>query len=169
MKHNNQYNHLPKIKLFNHSNLSTTLLLCETHYSCSICSSPTLFTNQLTATPPAHVCMIVCLYLCQLLIVFVSTFNCICQPDCIESFSIFNFSFMKKFHDFFLTRAISKLCFVHGFMNNIIHNSSCMINIDHWMKDCWSCKINIDHCHERLLIIYHNCWSLVWKTVDHVR
>ena len=106
MKHNNQYNHLPKIKLFNHSNLSTTLLLCETHYSCSICSSPTLFTNQLTATPPAHVCMIVCLYLCQLLIVFVSTFNCICQPDCIESFSIFNFSFMKKFHDFFLTRAI---------------------------------------------------------------
>ena len=45
-----------------------------------------------------------------------------------------------------------------------------------------SCKINIDHCHERLLIIYHNCWSLYerllimydkhwslpWKPVDHL-
>ena len=67
------------------------------------------------------------------------------------------------------SECIDTVCIVHGFMNNIIHNSSCMINIDHWMKDCWSCKINIDHCHERLLIIYHNCWSLVWKTVDHVR
>ena len=67
------------------------------------------------------------------------------------------------------SECIDTVCIVHGFMNNIIHNSSRMINIDHWMKDCWSCKINIDHCHERLLIIYHNCWSLVWKTVDHVR
>ena len=80
------------------------------------------------------------------------------------------------------SECIDTVCIVHGFMNNIIHNSSCMINIDHWMKDCWSCKINIDHCHERLLIIYHNCWSLYerllimydkhwslpWKPVDHV-
>ncbi len=80
------------------------------------------------------------------------------------------------------SECIDTVCIVHGFMNNIIHNSSCMINIDHWMKDCWSCKINIDHCHERLLIIYHNCWSLderllimydkhwslPWKPVDHV-
>ena len=58
------------------------------------------------------------------------------------------------------SECIDTVCIVHGFMNNIIHNSSCMINIDHWMKDCWSCKINIDHCHERLLIMYHNCWSL---------
>ena len=80
------------------------------------------------------------------------------------------------------SECIDTVCIVHGFMNNIIHNSSCMINIDHWMKDCWSCKINIDHWHERLLIIYHNCWSLYerllimydkhwslpWKPVDHV-
>ena len=80
------------------------------------------------------------------------------------------------------SECIDTVCIVHGFMNNIIHNSSCMINIDHWMKDCWSCKINIDHWHERLLIIYHNCWSLderllimydkhwslPWKPVDHV-
>ena len=80
------------------------------------------------------------------------------------------------------SECIDAVCIVHGFMNNIIHNSSCMINIDHWMKDCWSCKINIDHCHERLSIIYHNCWSLYerllimydkhwslpWKPVDHV-
>ena len=80
------------------------------------------------------------------------------------------------------SECIDTVCIVHGFMNNIIHTSSCMINIDHWMKDCWSCKINIDHCHERLLIIYHNCWSLderllimydkhlslPWKPVDHL-
>ena len=46
-----------------------------------------------------------------------------------------------------------RLIIVHGFMNNVYHNSSCMITID--------------HCHERLLIMYHNCWSLPWKTVDH--
>ena len=28
------------------------------------------------------------------------------------------------------------------------------------MKDCRSCTININHCHESLLIMYHNCWSL---------
>ena len=46
-----------------------------------------------------------------------------------------------------------RLIIVHGFMNNVYHNSSCMTTID--------------HCHERLLIMYHNCWSLPWKTVDH--
>ena len=34
------------------------------------------------------------------------------------------------------SECIDTVCIVHGFMNNIIHNSSCMINIDHWMKDC---------------------------------
>ena len=60
------------------------------------------------------------------------------------------------------------VCIVHGFMNNIIHNSSCMINIDHWMKDCWSWMINIDHCHESFLIMYHNCWSCIvsWSLED---
>ena len=47
-----------------------------------------------------------------------------------------------------------RLIIVHGFMNNVYHKSSCMITID--------------HCHERLLIMYHNCCSLPWKTVDHV-
>ena len=46
-----------------------------------------------------------------------------------------------------------RLIIVHGFMNNVYHNSSCMITID--------------HCYKRLLIMYHNCWSLPWKTVDH--
>ena len=63
-----------------------------------------------------------------------------------------------------------RLIIVHGFMNNIYHNSSYMINIDHCMKACWSCSATVDHCHERLLILhdhwyttllimYHNCWS----------
>ena len=60
-----------------------------------------------------------------------------------------------------------RLIIVHGFMNNIYHNSSYMINIDHAMKACWSCSATVDHCHERLLIMHHTCWSLPWKTVDH--
>ena len=63
-----------------------------------------------------------------------------------------------------------RLIIVHGLMNNIYHNSSYMINIDHCMKVCWSCSATVDHCHERLLILhdhwyttllimYHSSWS----------
>ena len=37
---------------------------------------------------------------------------------------------------------------------------SCMKSVDHAMKGCWSYMINIDHCHERLLIIHDQHWSV---------
>ena len=37
---------------------------------------------------------------------------------------------------------------------------SCMIIVDHAMINCWSYAMIIDHCHERLLIIHDQHWSV---------
>ena len=35
------------------------------------------------------------------------------------------------------------------------------------MINCWSYAMIIDHCHDQLLIIRYDHWSLPWETVDH--
>ena len=37
---------------------------------------------------------------------------------------------------------------------------SCMKSVDHAMKGCWSYMMINDHCHERLLIIHDQHWSV---------
>ena len=112
MKQNNQYNHLPKIKLLNQSNLSTTLSFCETHYICSICPSPILLLINLSQPYPP-VCLIVCLYLCQLLISFVSTFLTVFVSTWLHLSQFCLLIFLLWKVSYFLTRAIYQ-CGHHG-------------------------------------------------------